>query len=243
MPTETVEHAPPRAYFQDKYRLKGLEFPACKRCNEGSAKLDQVASWFALTMSGIFSDLEDDGYWRKLSEGVANNSPDALSYLGVDNAKAAYWSVEGSLTEKYYRAKIDRRLFTEFLNPWAAKQGFALWYHHCSRPLGCGAKVWTRWQTNEQLLKGGLPREVVDLCPKLNFLRQGVLESSDQFMYRYATNLDEGLALFVLAGHLSSSIVIVISESGKATQGLFSTKGEVFSTSPETGIFSVNDKF
>src|SRR6056297_1093093 len=146
--TETIEHAPPKAFFRNKYRLKGLEFPACQRCNTGSSQLDQVASMMALGVGNI----EQDEYWKKLLIGIKNNTPEVLSYLGVENAEYTFWINSANKIDEIFKVPIDYRLFEEFLNPWAAKIGFAFWHEHTDRILTQESLVWVRWITNYQLL-------------------------------------------------------------------------------------------
>ena len=42
-----VEHMPPKSMFIDERRPSGMEFPACKECNEGTTGADLVASFYA----------------------------------------------------------------------------------------------------------------------------------------------------------------------------------------------------
>lgn len=49
--TESIEHAPPKIMFWDKQRSKGLEVPACIRCNHNSSQSDQVAAFYSIAQS------------------------------------------------------------------------------------------------------------------------------------------------------------------------------------------------
>ncbi|MEP3844284.1 MAG: hypothetical protein ABJM43_02905 [Paracoccaceae bacterium] len=51
VPMETIEHTPPKAMFFGSLRPKGLEVPACRRCNNGSSQQDQFATLLAYTQS------------------------------------------------------------------------------------------------------------------------------------------------------------------------------------------------
>ncbi|MEP6018146.1 MAG: hypothetical protein ABJ251_06645 [Paracoccaceae bacterium] len=51
VPMETIEHTPPKAMFFGSLRPKGLEVPACRRCNNGSSQQDQFAALLACTQS------------------------------------------------------------------------------------------------------------------------------------------------------------------------------------------------
>lgn len=242
IPAETVEHAPPKAFFRDKIRLKGLEFPACKRCNNGSSQLDQVASWFAIGSGCLLREDEYFPYWMKLSRGVKNNTPEVLDYLGFENSEEVWWVNQNSQIEDFRRVLIDRRLFSEYLNPWAAKQGFALWYHHTERALGENARVWVRWMTNEQVIRGGEPAELREIANQDNYLKQGKLESASQYFYRFAVNDHGGLGLFFLGAHEASGVVIAVWENDPDAASRRTGVSELFATTPSRGIHSLDSE-
>ena len=45
----TIEHMPPISLFEGRQRPKGLEFPACEACNNGTGHSDLVAAMLART--------------------------------------------------------------------------------------------------------------------------------------------------------------------------------------------------
>lgn len=45
-----MEHYPPRSIFDGKHRPKGMEFGACKECNEASREADLVAATLSRMM-------------------------------------------------------------------------------------------------------------------------------------------------------------------------------------------------
>jgi hypothetical protein len=80
-PATTADHVPPRACFPDGYAPEGFEFPACKACNEGAVKQDQIFGLYALLLDFDESKLQRPEYLAKLNklrQGVRNNYPDAL---------------------------------------------------------------------------------------------------------------------------------------------------------------------
>jgi hypothetical protein len=77
----TVDHVPPRACFPDGYSPEDFEFPACKACNEGTVKHDQVFGFYSLLLDFDESKVLQKVYLEKLEKlkkGIANNYPDAL---------------------------------------------------------------------------------------------------------------------------------------------------------------------
>lgn len=80
-PATTVDHVPPRACFPDGYAPEGFEFPACKACNEGTVKQDQIFGLYAMLLDfdeGKTRRPEDLAKLAKLKQGILNNYPEAL---------------------------------------------------------------------------------------------------------------------------------------------------------------------
>jgi hypothetical protein len=65
---------PPIAMFDDNQRPKGLEFPACRDCNNGTRLSDTVASLLART----YPDAQTPDDLERLLSGVRNNIPGLL---------------------------------------------------------------------------------------------------------------------------------------------------------------------
>lgn len=77
----TIDHVPPRACFPDGYAPESFESPACKACNEGTVKQDQIFGFYSMFADfdeSKFNRKEDRKKIMKLRQGIANNYPDAL---------------------------------------------------------------------------------------------------------------------------------------------------------------------
>ena len=77
----TVDHVPPRACFPDGFMPEEFEFPACKECNEGATKQDQIFGFYTMRLDFDESKMtrpEDRAKLEKLRQGILNNYPDAL---------------------------------------------------------------------------------------------------------------------------------------------------------------------
>jgi hypothetical protein len=55
---DTIEHMPPIQMFRLRQRPKGMEYPACRRCNNGTGVSDLIASLLGRTYPGSIGDLE-----------------------------------------------------------------------------------------------------------------------------------------------------------------------------------------
>ncbi len=77
----TIDHVPPRSCFPDGYAPEGFESPACRACNEGTTKQDQIFGIYAMALDFDEAKMrqpEEGEKIRKLRHGIANNYPEAL---------------------------------------------------------------------------------------------------------------------------------------------------------------------
>ena len=78
-PATTIDHVPPKICFPSGLHPESTEFPACKECNEGSAKLDQVAGFITLISDfGGPGDPKHEAAFINALLGVRNNAPTAI---------------------------------------------------------------------------------------------------------------------------------------------------------------------
>lgn len=237
--TETIEHAPPRIFMVGSQRPKGLEFPACRRCNGGTSHLDQAVSFIAY--SGGLENLiknNSDAHWDKVFKGVANNYPEVIGYLtGPSSPKKV--NLKGSMRE-VVEVSFDPRLRTEWVFPWIAKMGFALWYEHS----GCVADedLWLQplWLTNCPIIKDpNLPARLFPAGFHVVPFKQGRNDFSSQFHYRFAINHEHRLGAFFLCVH-DATIFMAIVFDAKLREKLVMRPNdfEVFHCTPD-GIKSI----
>ena len=236
-PTETVEHAPPKVLFRDKKRQKGLEFPACKRCNNGTSALDQVAALITLTMSGVDKNryIRDRAYISKIAQGVRNNSPEVFDLLGLN--KREYGTFLHPQHGILNLLELDPRLLTEWLSPWAAKIVAALWYQHSGSCIRERERISISWMTNASLLHSDADIQIAKMLSGADFLRQGSWESSDQFFYKHEVNVHERIGAFLVGTHDSSAFLgCVYPAHVEGELGSIGVHDHIFSTSAETGV-------
>lgn len=77
----TIDHVPPRACFPDGYAPESFESPACKPCNQGTDKEDQIFGLYAMLLDFDESNTRQKENAKKISklrQGIANNYPGAL---------------------------------------------------------------------------------------------------------------------------------------------------------------------
>jgi len=84
-PADTIEHMPPVMMFIRKQRPKGLEFPSCRECNNGTSKSDLVASLLGRLSVEPAADVEAAEF-KKLLCSVRNNVPRLLEEMHISRA-------------------------------------------------------------------------------------------------------------------------------------------------------------
>lgn len=233
VPATTVEHAPPRVFFRDRALPTNTHrVPACSRCNNGSSQADQVAALFALTMA-IHKPAHDE-YIMKLAKGVGNNAPKALEMIIQGHSLDVPLQVDGKI-DIYARVEVDHQLFVNWLNPWAAKQAYALHYLHQGTPIPAGAKVMVQWFTNANVIDEQSPDELLRQLRSYGEIRQGIKTSELEYSYKY--QFDPGIGCVVLMLHDSSMVMLGIFAPDFPEQE--SPNWTMFTTGPERGIHQV----
>src|SRR5205823_1097559 len=81
-PAATVDQMPPIMMFDQWQRPKGLEFPACKECNNGTSLTDSVAS----LLGRVYPDCHRSPSRVDLHL-LGRDCLDGTAYLGIDTAQ------------------------------------------------------------------------------------------------------------------------------------------------------------
>lgn len=233
VPATTVEHAPPRVFFLNRALPTNTHrVPACERCNNGSSQGDQVAALVALTMA--IHKPSNNEYILKLANGVRNNAPEAFAMIANGGSTDVPLRVDGRV-DLYSRVEVDQQLFTNWLNPWAAKQAYALHYLHERKPIPAGAKIMVQWFTNANVIDEQSPDELLRQLRSYGDLRQGMKTSELDYSYKY--QFDPGIGCIVLMLHDSSIVMLGIFDPSFPEHE--HPRWTMFTTGPERGIHQV----
>jgi hypothetical protein len=76
---------PPIMMFDGRQRPKGLEFPICLECNNGTSQSDQVASLLGRVYPDSGSEQQQYEI-KKLLRGVSNSVPGLLEEMQIGRA-------------------------------------------------------------------------------------------------------------------------------------------------------------
>lgn len=235
MATESIEHAPPKVMFIGKLRPSSHQFPSCNRCNNGMSQLDQVAALASFTMGSLRNQSISEEILMKIFRGVLNNTPLAIQYM-FGSSENDVFRVNG-LLRLVSKVQVDERLFSQWLDPWAAKLGYALWYEHRKSILPTDAHVVVRWFTNTDIVNELYPDELLRVLSGYGTLSQGTWEESGQFFYKHGYIVENEVACFLAAIHDSCLVFIGVFKNAETSELLSSWP--TFTTSAETGIVPV----
>lgn len=196
-----IEHMPSRIMFRGKQRPKGFEFPICKLCNEVSRQSEPVVAYLAMANN----DPEQDGKIaidlnRQLTS-IKRYNPafvDEILRGGIGNR------VKETQIKKSH--EVDIRLVSlgtvtqNHMHLFGAKMGMAAFYQYTGKPLSKLGGVSSAFHTALDIAEGKMP-EFPDVFGKVETLKQGNWNVSQQFSYRYAITNEQDAAMFQFSFH------------------------------------------
>lgn len=242
--SETIEHAPPKVMFTGSHRPKGLEVPACKRCNNGMSAHDQIVALHCLLQSvKLFGkDAKNTLEFvalEKAIRGIGNNNPDVFGYLSPDG-RETFRLPDGIASLLKIRLADD--LFEKYLDPWAAKQVLAYWYDRTKSPATTGTIVLVRWITLAEFSNNKELRDFAGQFGNFRSLAQGNWDTKEQFFAISSDNFIEKLGAFFFAYHNSASFFGALIDNPDIQAGkLLSPNNQfsVFRPDPSLGLVRI----
>jgi hypothetical protein len=206
---DTVEHMPPAMMFIRKQRPKGLEFPSCRECNNGTSKSDLVASLIGRLSVKPSAEVEAAEF-KKLLRSVQNNVPGLLEEMKIGRAGQKFARKTLPLEEGGGVMRTNGPLVTQHMLVFGAKLGFALHYEALKTIVPPTGGVAPLWFSNAQAARGQIPKKLFSLLPATRqTLRQGRRDVSKQFQYTWAITQERNHALFYATFHRSFAIAVV----------------------------------
>jgi hypothetical protein len=206
-----IDHVPPRIAFANKLRPKGLEFPSCANCNQGTRDYDQIVGLLSrLTISETQPHEKKD--LDKLVRALRNNYRNVINDiefkpLGAVIRKKAHRQFPNTAGVGITTGPVIGSVLAKF----GAKLGFGLHYLRTGRIVPVEGAAAVRFLTNETLVGGNFPGDLVNMFPEYQSLRQGRLDASEQFGY---SSLDLGAdgTAHIAYFRLSFFLVIYVAE-------------------------------
>lgn len=228
---EGLEHAPPKVMFHDKHRGRGLEVPACKRCNTGSAGVDQIAAFLTLSQSEetVLSKRAMTEFEHRVTRGVANN----VRRIYVVGEQVPVVSADGEVVSHAYRVELAPEVAKQVMG-WAVKQTLAIWFRKCGRIVSHRATIFVELLTSARPPSEELAAIIRSLGPNYTLEPMGKTFSK-QFFYKIQTDPAHQKGLVFAQYHGGFAFVSVVNDTHGAKLSR-KCRGRVFGTNAHRGI-------
>lgn len=200
-PAVSIDHCPPIGIFDGRKRPKGLEFPCCKMCHEGTRAMDNIAC--AMSRLYPIADTEEQrSEIRKYIRALANNHRE-IALLFARHEDVIWW--EGRLANVVHFP--DESELNTAMNAFAARVGIALFYEVAGFALPPEASILCRWYSNYDVASEDFPTEFVESLGLIRTLSQGNANVFDQFKWAAARTADSGNGFGFVAAFRRSFVV------------------------------------
>jgi hypothetical protein len=187
----TIDHCPPKCFFEGRHWPEGYEFPSCGECNAG-ARLDEQAL-AVLIRSRLIEHRNEASRleWEKLVRGAQNNQPEilaewrSLSRNEVRRSLREVFGPDGDLFRKqgWNVARIGPK--TEALiNRFMVKLAKALFYRHNSAVFD-GVVYVSHINLILRDSPGEYVQSILKMAPALPAIQRNNKPLLDQFIYRF----------------------------------------------------------
>lgn len=210
VPSETLDHIPPRVLFTRKEWPEGFVFPACKNCNSRTSQIEQVIALYA-HLGSEDESAESGAVFTKLIAGVRNNNSEFLPdphTSAIEKRKFLQRTgmslSNGSTIDDLLLARLPTNL-SERLAPFWVKLYCALYYREVGAIFPATGTIATVFTTPEYA-----DNEVFDslfaLVTGQRSTSRGRRDLSAEFSYRYQAG--EGGRVFASLIHLRGRLLI-----------------------------------
>lgn len=209
---ETIDHMPPRTIFSGRRRPKGLEFPACRLCNDGARLSEQVAG----LLSRMYPDPVDEAgkvEVKKILYEAENNLPGLLLELFPGSRQSFAFRRPGTGQQEVGNVlRVNGPLVTSAMNTFSAKLGLALHFNQTSKIIPPSGATAVRWFSNIDAIQGGIPDDILRLVGPPRTLEQGKFHTGEQFRYGSRASEDGGFTAHFASFRFSFSVVAFVSD-------------------------------
>jgi hypothetical protein len=186
---------PPIELFEARQRPKGLEFPACEACNNGTSHSDLVAAMLARSWPDASSDVQKKDV-MKIFQAIANNFHGLLQEMEVGRGAAKLAQKRHKLPADHHPLRADGPILTKHILAFAAKLGFALHYEVTGSAIPVAGGVQVIWFSNVQAMNGQIPAVLFERLPSPMTLQRGAKSVANQFSYSYARAEQDHMLFF-----------------------------------------------
>ena len=188
-PATTVEHMPSRIIFDNKQRPKGLEFSACKACNDSTRKAETIIAMLSRVYPG-----EGDRFYqrelRKICDAAFRHHPGLVEEVNMDQVAGLKRLGDKAMQlPSWHFIHLGGPIVSNALDAFGMKLALSLHYEVTKRIVPTGGATLLTHYSNVDAFTGDLPQSVIDLFGSGRTLAMGRQEVSNQF--RYSSAFDE----------------------------------------------------
>lgn len=211
VPSETIDHQPAKIIFPDKNRPKGLEFPACKRCN-GQTSVDECILAFVARLTGSLRGVGRDTGLEKSLETIKSAHPNLLPSMHSKRIE-----IGGGKTLP--AIDVNQLEINQALCRISAKLALATYYGETGRIAGTHTRINTMWTHNQRQEGAQDVRDLLGRFPSTRQLKQGSWDTGDSFYIRFMIDENEQRTALQLAAvfHESVALMAQFVEGGDAS--------------------------
>lgn len=188
-PAEEIDHVPARTCFRGKVGPEDMEFPACSRCNRGSALSEQVTALYVRFTDNTAANFDEDDF-RRLFWGVANNAPAAVPQ--ISEATARRLSSTDSLGPEPPGELIVPPTVHRHLELFATKLLYAMYYRVAGSFAGPRHRRLILWAQAGTPAAAQVTRNAAAWFGDLNVGARRNIDLGNQFHYRHGYNATHG---------------------------------------------------
>lgn len=231
-PGTTVDHCPPRNFFEERRWPEGYVFPACERCNFASRHEEEVCALVARMDPTKIPDEAQLMRWGKWLSSVAKKDrPLVEEMFGLTalekKAQAERIGLKRAPGELYRDLPIVSVPdgVHKAIGVISVKLAKALHYFHSTRIVPAGAAIRHAWFSNVNALEGTMP-DLSSLPMAEAAVARAAVDLSPQFKYHWRCDPNGEVGVYVVTVRFAFVIVIFVTfdpanmpDSGPARAG------------------------
>lgn len=194
----TIDHCPPRAFFEERQWPETYEFPACEQCNN-STRLDEqaLAVLIRCRLSPEERSPKNQIEWKKLLDGVQNNQPKIIEeWKGVSRNEIKKelrraFGAEGDMRRTLGWGAINVGPLTQAaIENFMVKLGKALYFKHNGHVFD-GAIYIYKIDRFSKYERSNLMEIISRLAPGLPEIKRNGKSLFQQFIYHLNHNSEQ----------------------------------------------------
>jgi hypothetical protein len=181
VPSQTIDHSPARIIFPNKHRPKGLEFPACERCNSQSKSEEALLAFVCRSAgSSRTNAVRDDDRLRNIIGTINQAYPGILERM---NRGAQLLPMNGILRQFGVLDVNQPEVDIGFCRI-AAKIALAVFYQENGAAAPSGTRINTTWTHRFNPDAQEAVQTILQLFPDGQSLQAGKWKTDDTFYLR-----------------------------------------------------------